>query len=145
MQTQAFPLVSVSIAYPALWLLPCDRRELTLLLTRMLHTANAQNQGSPIAGIELTLVSDAIIATENERLLACPGPTNILSFPGGADFPGSLLLSLDTYARECRLYGQDRRDHLLHLLAHGVAHLAELEHGTRHDAIHDACLRATRA
>lgn len=106
----------------------------------MQDTANRLRLGTPINDIELSLVSDGQIAAINERALGCKGPTNILSFPGGSDFCGSLVLSLDTYDRECLLYGQDRTMYCIHLLAHGIAHLTELDHGLLHDQIHDACV-----
>ena len=63
------------------------------------------------------------------------GPTNILSFPGGIDLPGTLLLSIDTLYRECLIYSQTVQEHCLRLIAHGMAHLAQLDHGIEHDAL----------
>ena len=101
--------------------------------------------GRPLAGIELHLVTDAAMARANARHLGCTGPTNVLSFPGASDMPGALLLSLDTLDRECLLYGQEPREHLLRLLAHGVGHLAGLDHGPEMDALCAACLEAAQA
>ena len=87
------------------------------------------------AEVELFLLDDAAIAGANARHLGCSGPTNILSFPGGADAPGVLLLSLDTLRRECLLYGQDPAEHAVRLLAHGMGHLSGLDHGPAMDAL----------
>lgn len=53
---------------------------------------------------------------------------------------GSLLLSLDCVGREAELYRQSPRDHCLRLLAHGLAHLAGLDHGPEMDALCDKFL-----
>ncbi|MBQ7607072.1 MAG: rRNA maturation RNase YbeY [Desulfovibrionaceae bacterium] len=128
--------------YAAAWLLPLEKRVLLRVLKLFCDVANGTGLGEPIAGIELTLTSDARIAGINRDCMGCTGPTNILSFPGGSDLPGSLVLSLDTLAREAFLYGQRQERHLLHLIAHGTAHLAGLSHGTSHETIHKACLAA---
>lgn len=96
--------------------------------------AAAAAHGSPLAGVELYLVTDAAIARANVEHMMCTGPTNVLSFPGGGGMAGTLLLSLDTLDRECLLYGQEPREHLLRLLAHGMGHLAGLDHGGEMDA-----------
>ena len=64
--------------------------------------------------------------------------------PGGEDLPGILLLSLDTLARECLLYGQEPAEHALRLLAHGMGHLAGLDHGPAMDRVCAACFDAAR-
>ncbi len=84
--------------------------------------------------VSLTCVDDSQIAELNEQFLGCSGPTNILSFPAAGQTEtepvlGELVLSRDTLARECVLYGQSAREHLVRLLAHGLLHLAGLEHG----------------
>lgn len=94
------------------------------------------------AEVELFLLDDAAIADANARYLGCTGPTNILSFPGGADAPGVLLLSLDTLRRECLLYGQDPAEHAVRLLAHGMGHLCGLDHGPDMDALCERCMDA---
>lgn len=77
--------------------------------------------------------------------LGCHGPTNVLSFPGAPGMAGALLLSLDTLERECLLYGQEPCEHLLRLLAHGMGHLAGLDHGPEMDALCVACQEAAEA
>lgn len=84
--------------------------------------------------ISLYLVDDKIMAKANHIYMQCSGPTNILSFPG-QECSGILLLSKETYNRECRLYGQAQEEHLLRLLAHGLSHVAGLDHGEAMDNI----------
>jgi probable rRNA maturation factor len=119
---------------------PLGRSGLKLALAAMLEVL-----GAPEADLEVRLCGDAEIAALNREFLGLPGPTNVLSFPadgaGGADL-GSLVLSVDAVAREATLYGQDPVEHGLRLLAHGLAHLAGLDHGPEMDALAQAALEA---
>jgi metalloprotein, YbeY/UPF0054 family len=104
----------------------------------------ARVPSTPLA-VELHLLNDAAISAANRRCLGCTGPTNVLSFPGGSDAPGSLLFSLDTLRRECLLYGQEPAEHALRLLAHGMAHLCGLDHGEQMDAASAVFMQAAAA
>lgn len=119
----------------AAWRFPLDRRELVRVLAAMGALALALGHDGLAGGVELYLVDDAAISAANHRCLGCPGPTNVLSFPGAGGLPGALLLSAETHARECLLYGQPPRPHALRLLAHGMAHLAGLDHGRAMDRL----------
>ncbi|MGE4293193.1 MAG: rRNA maturation RNase YbeY [Desulfovibrio sp.] len=55
---------------------------------------------------------------------------------------GEIALSVDTLARETRLYGQTPREHLVRLLAHATLHLAGLDHGPEMEAMTEAALDA---
>lgn len=125
------------------WLLPLNRRELALALRIMLRALADAESGAPDS-VELHLLDDAAVSAANRRFMNCMGPTNVLSFPGGEDLPGILLLSLDTLARECLLYGQELAEHALRLLAHGMGHLAGLDHGPAMDRVCAACFDAAR-
>lgn len=99
----------------------------------MVETALAEgyDPGKPI----LHLVHDSAMIELNRRALGVVGPTNILSFPGGDDLPSELVLSVDTWRRESHIYGQDGREYFIFLMAHGLAHLAGLEHGREHSQL----------
>lgn len=86
-----------------------------------------------LPAVELVITGDGEIALANARLLGCTGPTNILSFPSGGEGTSSLLLSAVTLERECVLYGQETSTHARRLLAHGMGHLAGLDHGPAMD------------
>lgn len=122
------------------WLCEPDSRQLRQALERM--RVEIEGCGHPLPSLILHLVDDGDMARANARHLGCIGPTNVLSFPGDASLPGQLLLSLPTWRRECLLYGQDGTEHLLRLLAHGMAHLAGLDHGPEMDALAARCLAA---
>jgi len=122
---------------------PLTRRELAGVVEAILEAL-----GLPGAHLSLTLLDDPGIAALNERHLACPGPTNILSFPEADPARprelGALFLSVDTLAREAFLYGQDPHRHLARLLAHGILHLAGFEHGPDMDALTGLAVDAVR-
>lgn len=96
-----------------------------------------------LKNVEIYLVNDNTQAAINTKYLACKGPTNIISFPNG--FSGTLILSMDTFLRECLLYGQEAGEHLLRLLAHGIAHLAGYDHGPDMDILCAECMAKGRA
>lgn len=126
----------------AAWLLPLDKRQTCAALAAMLAACGTVCVPVTPPAVELHLVDDAAIGAANRRCLGCLGPTNILSFPGGCDSPGTLLFSLDTLNRECLLYGQYPEEHALRLLAHGMAHLCGLDHGELMDAVSSAFMQA---
>ena len=124
--------------------LPLDRRQIRAALEEM--AAALAWADWPLPGpVEAHLVDDASISAANWRHLGCMGPTNVLSFPQQGGLPGELLLSLDTWRRECLLYGQNLTEHLLRLLAHGMAHLAGLDHGPEMDRVCALCQEAAEA
>jgi probable rRNA maturation factor len=68
-------------------------------------------------------------------------PTNVLSFPSGdAVGPrgmlllGDIVIAYGTVAREAAAQGKTIRDHLLHLVVHGVLHLLGHDHQRSADA-----------
>ena len=123
------------------WLLPLDRRELAAALAAMLAEAAREDVPCAPPAVELHLLDDAAVRDANRRYMGCEGPTNVLSFPGGSDSPGALLLSLDTLRRECLLYGQNPGEHTLRLLAHGMAHLCGLDHSDAMDALSESFMQ----
>lgn len=145
------------------WMLPLAPGDLRAVFTAMLEATGLSD-----CTVELDMVGDEEIARLNAAHLGCGGPTNILSFPAdeaprtghspapeapvpaplGSDAAsapchlGWLVLSLDTWQRECLLYGQDPVEHALRLLAHGLGHLAGYDHGPEMDEFTDAALHA---
>lgn len=85
--------------------------------------------------LEIHILRDGAMAREHTRSTGCLGPTNVLSFPGHDRMPGILLLSVDTLYRECLLYGQSPVEHIVRLLAHGIAHTLGLDHSPRMDTL----------
>ncbi|WP_029894135.1 rRNA maturation RNase YbeY [Desulfohalovibrio reitneri] len=118
---------------------PLSRRELAEVLD---DVADALGLGADQVG--LRLVGDAEMAALNRRHAGLPGPTNVLSFEAAEDGEGlgELVLSVDTLQRETFLYGQEPREHLVRLLAHGLLHLAGLDHGPEMEAMTEATVNA---
>ncbi len=124
------------------WKSPLAPQELQQAVERMLH---ACGQPAPLRTVELSLVGDAAMEDANRRFLGCPGPTNVLSFPpADKESPLCLLINLDALERECLLYAQPRRTHLLRLLAHGLVHTLGHDHGPLMDALCDRAFLAAR-
>lgn len=120
--------------------MPVNGRDLARILATMLRAAHSCKES--LRAVDLFIVNDGFISLINSEYLDCKGPTNILSFPGGGDMPGTLFLSTDTLFRESFLYGQDEFAYLIRLLGHGFGHLAGHEHGLALDAISEKCVRA---
>lgn len=121
---------------------PLGRVELPRLCSLLLEALGLKG-----CRFDLRLVDDAGMAALNEAARGLPGPTNVLSFPSGEEprkgaFLGDLVLSVETLAREAYLYGQDPAEHTARLLAHGLLHLAGLEHGEAMDALTEAAVDA---
>jgi probable rRNA maturation factor len=59
-------------------------------------------------------------------------PTNVLAFPAGAHAPpgflGDIALAFETCRKEALDLGLAFRDHAIHLIAHGLLHLAGHDH-----------------
>ena len=96
-------------------------------------------------GAEISLLGcdDARIATLNAEFRDKAGPTNVLSWPsedraalaeGQTPAPpemselGDIAIAWETCAREAAEQGKDMRDHVTHLLIHGVLHLLGYDH-----------------
>ena len=114
------------------------------MLAAMWELAGGRKMPS-VSGLEMIITDDAGSEACNREHLGISGPTNILSFPlfkqtGGAG--GSLVLSAHTLRRESLLYGQEPAEHAVRLLAHGLAHLAGMEHGPKMWAL---CARLEKA
>ncbi len=136
--------------------MPLSSNELTLVLQAMagvllpMQNSPAEHSIAPCSpcspcSVELLVLSDAAMARLNQEAMGLPGPTNVLSFPAGTPHSlpphptaatpllGSLALGVHTLRREAFLYGQPLAEHCLHLLAHGMAHLAGFDHGPEMD------------
>ncbi len=111
------------------WLCPIHNKKLQVILKVMLKVISHD-----LGHISLYVVRDSVIMQINNEHLSCQGPTNVLSFPsyyaqGTVDNPHTIIISVDTLHRECLLYGQEKVTHFVHLLAHGLGHIAGYDHG----------------
>lgn len=92
------------------------------------------------AELAVVLVTDAAIRKLNAAYRGKDKPTNVLSFPADAfDGPGPALLgdvvvAYATCAREARQEGKSLKNHLSHMVVHGVLHLLGYDHESARDA-----------
>lgn len=86
------------------------------------------------AGGEITLVlcDDAAIAEINAQWRGKAQPTNVLSFPAPAPLQarhmGDIIVAYETVAREAADEGKRFEEHFMHMLTHGMLHLAGYDH-----------------
>ena len=107
--------------------------------------------GLPLEGFEISILAcnDGRVAVLNADFRGKPQPTNVLSWPsmergaktdGGAperpqpglpDLPedlGDIAIAWETCEREADAQGKPMKDHVAHLLVHGVLHLLGYDH-----------------
>ncbi|WP_428407169.1 rRNA maturation RNase YbeY [Hyphococcus sp.] len=86
--------------------------------------------------IALLLCDDAAMTALNQRFRDKNNPTNVLSFPSGAEegFLGDIALARETCAREAAEKGISLHDHAAHLIIHGMLHLIGYDHETEEEA-----------
>lgn len=101
------------------------------------------NLDLPDVEISILACDDARIAVLNTDFRGKPQPTNVLSWPseeraaaidGGRPIApndpelGDIAISFDTCKREAKEMGLAFRDHVTHLIVHGILHLLGYDH-----------------
>ncbi len=110
-------------------LLRDDKRGSLKLARRVFRVANA---GAVDVG--LTFVHDLEMRALNRAWRRVDAPTDVLSFPAGEPTPGAedvlgdLVISVDTARRQARAQGHGLDVEIAVLVAHGICHLAGLDH-----------------
>lgn len=124
------------------------------------HSADAlmAELGLPAEGFEISLLAcnDARIAALNADFRGKPQPTNVLSWPaeergadedggipdypsaGSEDMPeelGDIAIAWETCEREADALGKPMKEHVTHLIVHGVLHLLGYDHIREKDAV----------
>ena len=92
-------------------------------------------QGSGDGGVVILLTDDETVRDLNARFRDKDRPTNVLSFPT-AEMPGmagpaplgDIVLAYGVCAREAEEQSKTLRNHLTHLVVHGVLHLLGRDH-----------------
>lgn len=97
---------------------------------------SAINHDGALAATVL-LTDDARVQDLNARFRNQDKPTNVLSFPNddeepdpetGALYLGDIAISYETVLREASEAEKPLRNHLTHMIVHGVLHLAGFDH-----------------
>ena len=108
------------------------------------HGASARlKRRGAAAEMAVMLTSDAAIRKLNAAYRKKDKPTNVLSFPAGdapLGTPGGLILgdvviAYGTVAKEAKEDRKSLKDHLSHMVVHGVLHLLGYDHETTPDAV----------
>lgn len=91
-----------------------------------------------IPEISVFLSNDADIKEINREYRGVDKPTNVLSFPAIEEdvllepnmpyLAGDIVLAFETCQEEATAEGKTLSDHMMHLLVHGVLHLAGFDH-----------------
>jgi probable rRNA maturation factor len=87
--------------------------------------------------VALLFTDDAALRDLNLRFRRIDKPTNVLSFPSGAPGGGPLgdiAIAFETCRTEAYAQGIAFRDHVAHLIVHGLLHLAGHDHERDEDA-----------
>ena len=91
----------------------------------------------PEPAIAILLADDDAVRDLNARFRGHDAATNVLSFPAAESARpnlGDIALAYGVCAAEARAQAKPLRDHLAHLVAHGVLHLFGYDHLTDADA-----------
>jgi probable rRNA maturation factor len=104
-----------------------DLRRWVLCARRVLYSARAATDcGTVLAGITLRFVGNAEAFALNSRYRHRNYATNVLTF--GYGHHADIVLCLPIARAEARAQGKSVRDHLAHLIIHGVLHAGGLDH-----------------
>lgn len=124
----------------ALWRFRMNKRSLAGFTERMCLTL--QEHGKNTGAVQLCLVNEQEIANLNRDFLHCNGPTNVLSFSAMDEMYANIFLASSFILREACLYGQKSDEYLLRMLAHGLCHIAGMDHGPDMEYLTELCLEA---
>ena len=117
------------------------------LQTAWAHIPDRPGTEVPLIGAEVSvyLTDDAEIQALNVRYRQQDKPTNVLSFPADTvglqplDSPlflGDIVLARETLLQEAGETGKNPKDHLTHLVVHGLLHLMGYDHEHDTEAAH---------
>ncbi len=106
------------------------------LQKRLKEAAAAAARGARLrGGITILLAGDARLRALNHDFRGKDKPTNVLSFPSGADgYHGDIAIAHGVTAAEAKAAGKRFADHAVHLAVHGVLHLGGHDHERPGDA-----------
>ena len=83
------------------------------------------------ADLSVTLLGDDAIAELNDRFLAHPGPTDVLSFPlheEGERPVGDIYIGIEQALRQAETHAVDPREEVASLAVHGTLHVLGHDH-----------------
>jgi probable rRNA maturation factor len=110
------------------------------LLPRLKRAAAAAEKAAKFRGASaftILLSRDSKLKSLNRDFRGKDKPTNVLSFPAAPNrhgYRGDIALALGVTRREAKAAGKSLADHAVHLVVHGVLHLAGHDHARASDA-----------
>ena len=129
----------VTAVHSGVWPAACPNAE--VLAQRAAQAASAAAGGGGPVLVGLILTDDVEQRRLNRDYRGKDASTNVLAFPMGDAVPGGgpvmlgdVVLAFETVAREADEQNKPLRDHLQHLVVHGVLHLFGFDHETDTEA-----------
>lgn len=105
------------------------------LQARLKLAAEAARKAARLKGdLTILLAGDKKLTVLNQNFRGKDKPTNVLSFPGAAGYAGDIAIAYGVTANEAKGAGKTITDHAVHLVVHGVLHLAGYNHERPSDA-----------
>ena len=110
------------------------------LLPRLKRAAATAEKAAKFRGtssLTVLLSNDSRLRSLNRAFRGKDTSTNVLSFPAAANkdgYRGDIALALGVTRREAKAAGKRFADHAIHLVVHGVLHLAGHDHVRVRDA-----------
>jgi len=105
------------------------------LQVRVKRAAEAARKAARLKGaFTILLAGDKKLAALNHDFRGKKKSTNVLSFPGSHGYAGDIAIAYGVTARQAKEAGKPISDHAIHLVVHGVLHLAGYDHEQPEDA-----------
>jgi probable rRNA maturation factor len=105
------------------------------LQTRLKLAAEAARKAARLKGdMTILLSSDKRLRVLNHDFRGKDKPTNVLSFPGANGYAGDIAIAYGVTSKEALEASKKFIDHAVHLVVHGVLHLAGHDHERPKDA-----------
>jgi probable rRNA maturation factor len=105
------------------------------LQTRLKLAAEAARKAAKLkGGFTILLAGDEKLKALNHDFRGLNKPTNVLSFPSANGYAGDVALAYGVTAKQAKQAGKTFTDHAVHLVVHGVLHLAGYDHERPRDA-----------
>ena len=99
------------------------------LATRLISAADSARKVVRLkGGFTILLAGDRRLRALNHEFRGKDKPTNVLSFPHSGDYAGDIALAYGVTRKEAKAAGKTFAAHAVHLVVHGVLHLAGHDH-----------------
>lgn len=102
---------------------------------RTKRAADAARKAAKLkGGFTILLAGDEKLRALNHDFRGKDKPTNVLSFPAQDGYAGDIAIAYGVTRKEAEEAGKSFADHAVHLVVHGVLHLAGYDHERPRDA-----------